>query len=152
MRKALFGPTAALAFVWFTTHFGGGFASGRQLVEFYTRFGWYAACLPIIAMAICAITFYYGLSLIHICSARRFISMGILIPLSISWSAQLVKASRPNTILTIFATNITRFSALRRKGTVANRLRGFLRRPSNPAFATVQFIRRRDHWLVLSME
>ncbi|MFY9188662.1 MAG: hypothetical protein WAO22_05305 [bacterium] len=60
VRKALFGPTAALAFVWFTTHFGGGFASGRQLVEFYTRFGWYAACLPIIAMAICAITFYYG--------------------------------------------------------------------------------------------
>jgi uncharacterized membrane protein YkvI len=48
----------AVAFVWFTTHFGGGFASGRQVVEFYTRFGWYAVFLPILSMAIVAVVYY----------------------------------------------------------------------------------------------
>ena len=28
-----------VAFVWFTTHFGGGFASGAQIYSYYVRFG-----------------------------------------------------------------------------------------------------------------
>jgi uncharacterized membrane protein YkvI len=39
----------AVAFVWFTTHFGGGFASGRQLVDFYVQYGWYAIFTPLIS-------------------------------------------------------------------------------------------------------
>ncbi|ABR46766.1 Uncharacterized membrane protein [Alkaliphilus metalliredigens QYMF] len=49
-----------VAFVWFTTHFGGGFASGRQLVEFFVQYGWYALFTPVIAIAINALVFYYA--------------------------------------------------------------------------------------------
>ena len=28
-----------VAFVWFTTHFGGGFASGAQIYSYYVRYG-----------------------------------------------------------------------------------------------------------------
>lgn len=53
------GPALAVAMVWFTTHFGGGFASGRQIVEFYVQFGWYAVFFPLVAQAITALIFYY---------------------------------------------------------------------------------------------
>ena len=29
-----------VAFVWFTTHFGGGFASGAQIYSYYVRWAW----------------------------------------------------------------------------------------------------------------
>jgi uncharacterized membrane protein YkvI len=48
----------AVAFVWFTTHFGGGFASGRQLVDFYVQFGWYAIFTPIISAGIITAVLY----------------------------------------------------------------------------------------------
>lgn len=50
----------AVAFVWFTTHFGGGFASGRQLIQFFVRYGWYALFTPVIAILLNAIVFYYA--------------------------------------------------------------------------------------------
>jgi uncharacterized membrane protein YkvI len=48
----------AVAFVWFTTHFGGGFASGRQLVDFYVQYGWYAIFTPVISVGIIATVLY----------------------------------------------------------------------------------------------
>ncbi len=59
-RKGVFPPYLTIAFVWFATHFGGGFSSGRQVVQFYTRFGWYAIFMPLIAVAIMAMTYYYA--------------------------------------------------------------------------------------------
>lgn len=53
-------PFFAVAFVWFTTHFGGGFASGRQLIQFFVQYGWYALFTPILAMLINAVMFYYA--------------------------------------------------------------------------------------------
>lgn len=50
----------SVAFVWFTTHFGGGFASGRQAAEFFVRHGWYSVFTPLIAMGIDAVIFYYA--------------------------------------------------------------------------------------------
>jgi uncharacterized membrane protein YkvI len=47
-----------VAFVWFTTHFGGGFASGRQLVDFYVQYGWYSLFTPILSAAIIALVLY----------------------------------------------------------------------------------------------
>ncbi|WP_205842194.1 hypothetical protein [Natranaerobius trueperi] len=58
--KKILGPSAAIAFVWFTTHFGGGFAAGRQLIDYYVNFGRYAAFLPFFSMLIVGIAFYYG--------------------------------------------------------------------------------------------
>ena len=40
-----------VAFVWFTTHFGGGFASGAQLYSYYLRFGIWCLIMPVLAMA-----------------------------------------------------------------------------------------------------
>jgi uncharacterized membrane protein YkvI len=48
----------SVAFVWFTTHFGGGFASGRQLVDFYIKYGWFGGFLPILSAAIIALVLY----------------------------------------------------------------------------------------------
>lgn len=53
----------AVASVWFATHFGGGFSSARQVVEFYTQYGYYALFMPILAIVIEGIIFYYGWSL-----------------------------------------------------------------------------------------
>lgn len=59
MKKgSIVSPSFAVALVWFTTHFGGGFASGRQVVEFFTRYGWYSLFLPIFTVAIMACVYY----------------------------------------------------------------------------------------------
>ena len=48
----------AVASVWFTTHFGGGFASGRQLVDFYVQYGVYALFMPFISVGIITAVLY----------------------------------------------------------------------------------------------
>ena len=48
----------SVASVWFTTHFGGGFASGRQLVDFYVSYGWYALFMPFISVGIITAVLY----------------------------------------------------------------------------------------------
>lgn len=40
-----------VAFVWFTTHFGGGFASGAQIYGYYVRYGVWCLFMPAVAMA-----------------------------------------------------------------------------------------------------
>ena len=41
-----------VAFVWFTTHFGGGFASGAQIYSYYVRYGIWCLIMPAAAMLI----------------------------------------------------------------------------------------------------
>lgn len=50
-----------VAFIWFTTHFGGGFASGAQLYSYYLRYGIWCLFMPVIAMAYNAFFFNYCL-------------------------------------------------------------------------------------------
>lgn len=50
-----------VAFVWFTTQFGGGFASGAQLYQYFLAFGIWAIVTPILAQAFGAIYQWYGL-------------------------------------------------------------------------------------------
>lgn len=50
-----------VSFVWFTTHFGGGFASGAQIYSYFTRFGIWCLIMPVIAMLYNAIFFSYSL-------------------------------------------------------------------------------------------
>lgn len=50
-----------VAFVWFTTQFGGGFASGAQLLSYFVKFGIWALLTPIIAQAIGAVFQWYAL-------------------------------------------------------------------------------------------
>jgi len=53
----------SIAAVWFSTHCGGGFATGNQEVNFYVKYGWTSLFLPIIAMVFVAWTFRNGLVL-----------------------------------------------------------------------------------------
>ena len=50
-----------VAFVWFTTHFGGGFASGAQIYSYYVRYGIWSLVLPLFAMAYNGVFFAYCL-------------------------------------------------------------------------------------------
>ncbi|MDK2808674.1 MAG: hypothetical protein PWP24_1411 [Clostridiales bacterium] len=50
-----------VAFVWFTTQFGGGFASGAQLLSYFVSFGIWALLTPVLAQAIGAIFQWYAL-------------------------------------------------------------------------------------------
>ena len=50
-----------VAFVWFTTHFGGGFASGAQIYSYYVRYGIWCLFMPAVAMAYNGVFFAYSL-------------------------------------------------------------------------------------------
>lgn len=50
-----------VAFVWFTTQFGGGFASGAQLLSYFLKFGIWTLATPILAQAFGAFFQWYGL-------------------------------------------------------------------------------------------
>ena len=50
-----------VAFVWFTTQFGGGFASGAQLYSYFVKFGIWALITPVLAQAFGAFFQWYGL-------------------------------------------------------------------------------------------
>lgn len=82
------GVCWSVAFVWFATHFGGGFASGRQLVDFYVKYGWYAVFTPILSVGIIALVLWcawrfavsYGVYDYHSWSVRYFEPLGWLEP------------------------------------------------------------------------
>lgn len=59
-KRSFFPVYFTFAFVWFTTQFGGGFASGRQMVDYYLKYGWYAVFTPILAQLVIAIVLYYA--------------------------------------------------------------------------------------------
>lgn len=59
MNKKSMPTFFALAFVWFTTHFGGGFASGQQVVSFFIKHGWYSVFMPMLSQVLLTIVFYY---------------------------------------------------------------------------------------------
>lgn len=56
-NAVLFG----VSFVWFTTHFGGGFASGAQIYSYFVRFGIWCLLMPVLAMLYNAVFFAYSL-------------------------------------------------------------------------------------------
>jgi uncharacterized membrane protein YkvI len=59
-KSSVIPASLAVAFVWFTTHFGGGFASGRQVVEYFTQYGWYSVFMPVLTVAIMASVYYFS--------------------------------------------------------------------------------------------
>lgn len=62
MKKAKTGALMmGVAFVWFTTHFGGGFASGAQIYSYFVRYGAWCILMPVLAMLYNGIFFAYSL-------------------------------------------------------------------------------------------
>ncbi|MBM6854497.1 hypothetical protein H6B11_10065 [Mediterraneibacter glycyrrhizinilyticus] len=50
-----------VSFVWFTTHFGGGFASGAQIYSYFVRYGVWCLFMPVAAMLYNTVFFAYSL-------------------------------------------------------------------------------------------
>lgn len=61
LRESKVGILFGVAFIWFTTHFGGGFASGAQLYSYFGKYGVYCLILPVLAMLYDAVFFGYAL-------------------------------------------------------------------------------------------
>lgn len=59
-KKTSMGLLLGLAGIWFTTHFGGGFASGAQMYSYYVKYGIWALIMPALAMAYNAVFFVYA--------------------------------------------------------------------------------------------
>lgn len=59
--KSKYSIILGVAFVWFTPHFGGGFASGAQIYSYYVRYGVWCLITPAIAMIYNAVFFAYCL-------------------------------------------------------------------------------------------
>lgn len=59
--KSKYSIILGVAFVWFTTHFGGGFASGAQIYSYYVRYGVWCLITQAIAMIYNAVFFAYCL-------------------------------------------------------------------------------------------
>ncbi len=50
-----------LAFVAFTTQFGGGFASGAQIYQYFINYGIWCLVLPLVSQGLYALFFWYGM-------------------------------------------------------------------------------------------
>ena len=62
MKKTKAGAAIlGVSFVWFTTHFGGGFASGAQIYSYFVRYGAWCLIMPALAMLYNMVFFAYGL-------------------------------------------------------------------------------------------
>lgn len=56
--KSSWAAAFTVASVWFGTHVGGGFASGNQVIQYFSQYGWTAAIFPLLAMGLLAYVIY----------------------------------------------------------------------------------------------
>ncbi len=67
MKKKIVLPAAVgVAAVWFGSHAGGGFATGRQEVNFFVQFGWHSIWIGMLSMLIMGTAVFFGLELARI--------------------------------------------------------------------------------------
>ena len=52
---------AGIAFVGFTTQFGGGFASGAQIYQYFINYGFWGLLMPFLAQFIFSLFYWYGM-------------------------------------------------------------------------------------------
>ena len=53
-----------VAFVAFTTQFGGGFASGAQIYQYFINYGIWCLVLPIVTQGLYALFFWYACAML----------------------------------------------------------------------------------------
>ena len=59
--KSRMSLAMGIAFVAFTTQFGGGFASGAQIKQYFINYGIYCLFLPVLSQGLYALFFWYGM-------------------------------------------------------------------------------------------
>ena len=74
-RKIILPAAVGVAAVWFGSHAGGGFATGRQEVEFFVQFGWHSIWIGIISMLIMGAAMFFGLELARIHKVHDYKSL-----------------------------------------------------------------------------
>ena len=62
-KKVVLPAAIGVAAVWFGSHAGAGFATGRQEVEFFVRFGWHSLWIGMLAMLILGTAIFFGMEL-----------------------------------------------------------------------------------------
>jgi uncharacterized membrane protein YkvI len=65
-KKVVLPAVIGVAAVWFGSHAGGGFATGRQEVEFFVQFGWHSLWIGMLAMLIMGAAIFFGLELARV--------------------------------------------------------------------------------------
>jgi uncharacterized membrane protein YkvI len=65
-KKVVLPAAIGVAAVWFGSHAGGGFATGRQEVEYFVQFGWHSLWIGMLAMLIMGAAIFFGLELARI--------------------------------------------------------------------------------------
>lgn len=61
MYKSTNSLALGIVFVGFTTQFGGEFASGAQIYQYFINFGIGALVMPVVAQALLSLFYYYGM-------------------------------------------------------------------------------------------
>ncbi len=67
-KKGYLAAAFGISFVWFTTQFGGGFASGAQLKSYFMDYGIYCLWTVVGAQAICAV---YNMYIAYYCRKHK---------------------------------------------------------------------------------
>ena len=73
-KKFVLPAVIGVAAVWFGSHAGGGFATGRQEVEFFVQFGWHSLWIGMLAMLIMGVAIFFGLELARIYETHDYMS------------------------------------------------------------------------------
>ena len=76
-----------VAFVWFTTHFGGGFASGAQIYSYFVKYGIACLILPVLAMV------YNGIFLPTVSALQESMKYMITGPITMLFTGGLPRCS-----------------------------------------------------------
>lgn len=76
MKKKVILPAAVgVAAVWFGSHAGGGFATGRQEVNFFVQFGWHSVWIGMLSMLIMGTAVFFGLELARVHNVHDYKSL-----------------------------------------------------------------------------
>lgn len=71
-KTFIFPAAVGVAAVWFGSHAGGGFATGRQEVEFFVQFGWNAVWIGMVAMLLMGVVIYNALEFARLHDAHDY--------------------------------------------------------------------------------
>jgi uncharacterized membrane protein YkvI len=71
-KKMMLPAVVGVAAVWFGSHAGAGFATGRQEVSYFVKFGWHAIWVGLFAMLVTAVAVYLALEIARLYNVHDY--------------------------------------------------------------------------------
>ena len=71
-KKIVIPAVIGVAAVWFGSHAGAGFATGRQEVSYFVKFGWHSIWVGLFAMLITSIAVYLALEIARLYNVHDY--------------------------------------------------------------------------------